>query len=151
MIAMVLSCSPSMLIADEPTTALGVTVQAQILELFLNPLHPYTEALLSAVPEPDPDTKMDRILLQRGGRESCQSARWVSFSPSLQVVAAGGQEEDAGVGGSAIRALRDLPFRQAARPRGRGVEWPCRDASRSRSTGHWTDANRPEPLHSRLR
>ncbi|HLR40182.1 MAG TPA: ABC transporter ATP-binding protein [Virgibacillus sp.] len=34
MIAMALSCSPSLLIADEPTTALDVTIQAQILELF---------------------------------------------------------------------------------------------------------------------
>ena len=33
MIAMALSCTPSLLIADEPTTALDVTIQAQILEL----------------------------------------------------------------------------------------------------------------------
>ncbi|GAQ18504.1 stage 0 sporulation protein KD [Oceanobacillus picturae] len=34
MIAIALSCNPSLLIADEPTTALDVTIQAQILELF---------------------------------------------------------------------------------------------------------------------
>lgn len=97
MIAMALSCDPLFLIADEPTTALDVTIQAQILELiqdlqekfkmsvqfithdlgvisevsdrimvmyggqtcevadarelFLNPKHPYTEALINARPK----------------------------------------------------------------------------------------------------
>ncbi|MFW6074928.1 MAG: ABC transporter ATP-binding protein [Chloroflexota bacterium] len=36
MIAMALSCNPSLLIADEPTTALDVTIQAQILDLIRN-------------------------------------------------------------------------------------------------------------------
>lgn len=98
MIAMALACSPRFLIADEPTTALDVTIQAQILELlrrlkieressilyithdlavaaeicdrvgvmyagslcevakvddlFANPLHPYTKALMAAAPKP---------------------------------------------------------------------------------------------------
>ncbi len=39
MIAMALSCNPSLLIADEPTTALDVTIQAQILELMKDLQH----------------------------------------------------------------------------------------------------------------
>ena len=102
-IAMALSCNPVMLIADEPTTNLDVTVQAQILklirqlrerfkssilyithdlgviaelcdkvavmyagrvveladvyELFKDPLHPYTKALLESIPRPGQEFK----------------------------------------------------------------------------------------------
>lgn len=110
MIAMAMSCEPELLIADEPTTALDVTIQAQVLnllqqlqkefnltylfishdlsvvemisdrigvmylgtivetapkkELYANPRHPYTRALLSAVPIPDPDLTKERITLK---------------------------------------------------------------------------------------
>jgi len=46
MIAMALSCNPTMLIADEPTTALDVTTQAQILDLMLELQAKYGMALL---------------------------------------------------------------------------------------------------------
>ena len=111
MIAMALQCNPSLLIADEPTTALDVTIQAQILdlmmelkdsrkdaaillithdlaviaetcdrvivmyggviqeiatieELFENPLHPYTKALMESIPRMD--KKLKRLKALKG-------------------------------------------------------------------------------------
>ena len=46
MIAMALSCNPKLLIADEPTTALDVTIQAQILDLLLSLQHETGMALV---------------------------------------------------------------------------------------------------------
>lgn len=74
MIAMALSCDPSFLIADEPTTALDVTIQAQILELIQNLQEKFKMSVqfithdLGVISEVS-----DRVLVMYGG-QMCETA-----------------------------------------------------------------------------
>ena len=71
MIAMALACEPSLLIADEPTTALDVTIQAQILDL----LRGLRERLGMAMMLITHDLGVDRRAGRRGRRDVCRTHR----------------------------------------------------------------------------
>ena len=69
MIAMALSCDPELLIADEPTTALDVTVQAQILDLMRDLQAEFNSALIIITHDLGVVTELaDDILVMYGGR-----------------------------------------------------------------------------------
>ena len=55
-------------------------------ELFANPLHPYTKALLSAVPQPDPDTKIDRVVLEGEAPNPAAPPSGCHFHPPLPLL-----------------------------------------------------------------
>jgi len=75
MIAMALSCQPDLLIADEPTTALDVTVQAQILELMKNLQKQEGTAILLITHDMGVIANMcDRVCVMYGGRIVEQAA-----------------------------------------------------------------------------
>jgi microcin C transport system ATP-binding protein len=68
MIAMALSCNPKVLIADEPTTALDVTIQAQILDLLLKLKSEFNMAMLLITHDLGIVRKMaDRVCVMTGG------------------------------------------------------------------------------------
>jgi peptide/nickel transport system ATP-binding protein len=68
-IAMALSCNPSLLIADEPTTALDVTIQAQILELLRDLQTEFGSSIVLITHDMGVVSQMsDRVLVMYGGR-----------------------------------------------------------------------------------
>jgi len=69
MIAMALSCRPKLLIADEPTTALDVTIQAQILELMKSLQKEYGMAIILITHDVGVIAEnADRVVVMYGGK-----------------------------------------------------------------------------------
>ena len=81
MIAMALACRPKLLIADEPTTALDVTIQAQILDLLLELKRDTGMALVLITHDMGVVAETsDRVIVQYAGREVESSATRALFA-----------------------------------------------------------------------
>ena len=69
---------------------------ADTQELFSQPLHPYTEALLSAIPKPDPRNKSERIVLEGDVPNPADPPSGCYFHPRCQICPGSLQPRDAG-------------------------------------------------------
>lgn len=70
MIAMALSCNPQLLIADEPTTALDVTIQAQILRLMRELTHNYNTSVILITHDMGVVAEMaDNVMVMYAGKD----------------------------------------------------------------------------------
>jgi peptide/nickel transport system ATP-binding protein len=105
MIAMALSCDPELLIADEPTTALDVTVQAQILDLISDLQQEYGSAVIIITHDLGVVAELsDDILVMYAGRS-------VEYSTAEDIFARPGHPYTWGLLGSMPRLHGDLTER----------------------------------------
>ncbi len=89
-------------------------------QLFYTPKHPYTETLLSAVPQPDPRNRIRPVMSDRRRTEPGEPAVRVLLPPTLPLCAAGVLGGDAGAARHRKRPAGRLPLRRGAVLEGRG-------------------------------
>ena len=75
MIAMAIACEPDLLIADEPTTALDVTVQAQVLEVLVGIKEEINSAIMLITHDLGVVAGADRVMVMYAGQRSSRHSR----------------------------------------------------------------------------
>lgn len=138
MIAMAMLCQPQVLIADEPTTALDVTIQAQILELMRELQQAFSTSLLLITHDMGVVAEMaDDVLVMSHGKimeqapaKRCLPRRRRLYPPAVAGGTGAGPGARAGAGrGDATVAQRPRPQRAlsgARRRPARASRSPCR-------------------------
>ncbi len=109
MIAMALLCRPKLLIADEPTTALDVTVQAQMLELFTSLTAEFGTALIMITHDLGVVAGLaDRMMVMYAGRAVGEGNGRRAVLRSAPSLYAGAADLDAACRGAAARRLNPI-------------------------------------------
>jgi peptide/nickel transport system ATP-binding protein len=110
MIAMALSCNPSLLIADEPTTALDVTIQAQILELMQSLQEQFKMAILMITHNLGVIAEMaDRVAVMYMGKVVEQATAKAIFDEPLHPYTVGLMRSMPRLGGKVKQRLAVIP------------------------------------------